>query len=1058
MTRKPLLLFLLIACKIISLHSQQISGGEIYYTQIDSFKYAITAHLYRKCNFNSLNSVRGYVYANSLKLNMNLKRISIENISDTCGNPCNKENSYSNPGHEKHTYVDTIDFKKSPYNTILQQNICTIHFGINENFRQEPLTTLDDHWFYIDAMVNLCHGGQFVKSPEFNIKPKFDINCNKPMIYNPGVVNFNNEDSLGFELSPIEFDKGKAISYSNNFSITIPATPFCPPNTGVINCRPLPNAKPPRGFYFDKNVCEIIYTPTKCDEVSALKFKINQYRYNNINKQYQLIGYVQREMVQSVYIDIKNEPPSFTVNSNQLNLCSDQETCIKVKASNSNNDSVYLNWNNTLTNSNVALTDSNTLQKEISICTTPQSFNNRTKKYYFALIATNKQCNSFISKGFVINALPTIKSKLTTQSIIGCNALALELKPINKDSIVPNQILEYKYLIKHLTTQQTTFSSSKPIDTFKFEQNGKYVIESKLYYKQSKCGIINFDTIELNGIFPISDGKKDSLVCKGDTIVLGDKHFDLSLAKVSWEFPIGNTVSDSSNVFKFVQNGKLNNIRMRYQNNQCNSYQDLTIYSDSNNFETNFKDTSICNDNTITLSLTNVFPKTSKTLWIINNTDSSFLTNYGPLKIDNDKHIKIQLLNNPKCIEEKNIWIIAKALPKFHFTDSLSCQNTPKSINPKYLNHTLPILSYSWVINQIPLANNNSDLTYLFNNSQTKVQLKISDSIGCSYSQTMNFKALPSPKISLVDSASCRSLTPFISAIDTSNSPLNYFWTVDGEALINNNKTLYYDFKNQQLITLKAVDTFGCSTEKSMTTALLSRPKFEIVAPQFCDGQTIQIKLNINNAKIIKSYQWYINNIKTNETLGILTGKFPDTTFITHTLKDSNQCIASQSIQIAPYKVNVSILGQLNYNYHDYVKLSTNQDFKSYLWNNGVQTKNNEFWAKLLGPPGQYTINLKVKDSNACEGIHFVMVNTNQFTNLQGLTTTPLQIFPNPSNALFTIKSTISGQVEIYNIDGKLLLNSHIHEGENSLNLDTFSHGIYFLKFESKAFKLVLQK
>ncbi|MDP2175206.1 MAG: T9SS type A sorting domain-containing protein [Bacteroidota bacterium] len=1039
------------------LSAQRIIAGEIFYEQIDSFKYIVTAHLYRKCEGSSLGNINAFIYTDSLKINMNFQRVSIINISDTCGNPCNIQNNMSNPGIEKHTYVDTINLKSSSYKIILQKNICNIYFGINQPFREGNLNTLEDNWFYLDAMVNICHGGKFVKSPEFNIKPKSNIICNQPMTYNPGVVNFDNEDSLGFELRPIEYDKGKFISYTSNFSLEFPVTPYCPPNPGVINCRPLPNAKPPRGFYFDKDVCEITYTPTKCDEVSIIKFKINQYRYDNVNKKHELIGYVQREMVQKVYIDNNTEYPGYTVNSNKFNLCSDQEACIKINASNSNKDSVYLNWNNTIKEANVKLTDSNTLQKEISICTTPQSLNNRTRKYYFALIASNKQCNSFISKGFVINALPTIKSKLTTQVIIGCNALALELKPINQDSIIPNQNLEYKLQIKHLANQQTAFNSSKPTDTFKFEQNGKYVIESKLYYKPSNCGITNFDTIELIGIFPMIDGVKDSLVCKGDTIVLGDKLFDLSLAKVSWEFPIGNKVLDSSNVFAFIQNGNRNNIRMRYQNNQCNSFQDLTIYSDSNNFETNFKDTGICNDNTIPLKLVNVFPK-AKILWIINNTDSTYVTNYGNLKIDNDKHIKIQLINNPKCIEEKNILIVSKALPMFHFTDSFSCQNTPKTIQPFYSNHSLSIQSYSWMINQMPLGNNNSELTYLFNNLQTKVQLKISDSIGCSYSQTMNFKTQPLPLISFIDSSSCRSLTPFITVIDSFNSPLNYFWTIDGDTLNHHSKTLYYDFKNQQLITLKAVDSFGCSSEKSMTTSLLSRPNFEIVAPKFCDGQTIQIKLNINNSNPIQSYEWYVNNIKTNDTSGTLSGKFSDTTFITHTLKDNNHCIASQSIQIAPYKVNVSIIGDTNYNYHEYVKLSANQDFKTYFWNNGIKAKNNEFWAKSLGPPRLYTITLKVKDSNACEGNHFLIINTNQFSNLQAITNTPLQIFPNPSNALFTIKTSISGQVEIYNIDGKLLLNTHIHEGEISLNLETFSEGIYFLKFEGKAYKLVLQR
>jgi hypothetical protein len=128
------------------------------------------------------------------------------------------------------------------------------------------------------------------------------------------------------------------------------------------------------------------------------------------------------------------------------------------------------------------------------------------------------------------------------------------------------------------------------------------------------------------------------------------------------------------------------------------------------------------------------------------------------------------------------------------------------------------------------------------------------------------------------------------------------------------------------------------------------------------------------------------------------------------------------------------------------------------LWNNNTTSKNNEFWAKSLGPPGQYPIKLTVKDSNACEATHTAVINTDKFTSTTNKTMHSLQLYPNPSEGLFTIETSVAGPVEIHNINGKLLLNSHIQVGENSLNLETFSNGIYFLKFEGKAYKLVLQR
>jgi hypothetical protein len=1053
MTRKPLILLILIACRVTSIFSQQISGGEIYYSQIDSFKYAITAHLYRKCNFNSLNSVRGYVYANSLKLNLNLKRISIENISDTCGNPCNKENGFSNLGHEKHTFVDTIDFTKSPYNSVLQQNICTVNFGINENFREGPLTTMDNHWFYLDAMVNLCHNGKFLKSPEFNIKPKFTLPCNQPLIYNPGVVNFDTDDSLGFELSPVEYDKGKPISYTNNFNINIPATPYCPPNPGVINCRPIPNAKPSRGFFFDNNLCEIIYTPTKCDEVSVIKFKINQYRYNPLNKQYVLVGYVHREMVQSVYFSLNTENPYFSVNTYKYNSCSDQNICIKIKASNPNNDTVFLNWNQTIEGANVKLLDSNAIQKELEICTNTNSFGNRIRNSYFTVTASNKKCNSSVSKGFMISTLPSIKSKIKTEPIIGCNALSLNLEPDENDSNLYKQPLSYSYKIKHLPSQQIAFSSNKQKDTFRFLQNGTYVIESKILLKPYNCGKTNYDTVVLDGIFALDESHSDILVCKGDSVILGDPNFDLNKAKISWEFPIGNLALDSSNTFKYTQNGNRNKIRMRFQNKWCNSFQDITVYSDSNNFTINYNDTGICSGNLINLKLVNVFPKTINTLWIINNKDSFYRVDLGDLKINNDQQIKVQLINNPKCIEEKSIFISARSLPHFQFTDSISCQNKPSLIQVKITNYSVPIKSFNWSIDQNPIGNKDSILNYIFKNSNTKIDLKITDSLNCSFNESVYYKAFPPPKFAFVDSVVCQNLTPTISVIDTSISVLNYLWTVDGINLDNNKKTLTYDFYDKQQVSLKAIDTLGCSTEKSMTISMLNRPEFDLLTHPYCKEQNAQINLNYKSKTPIIKHEWFINGIKTTQTTNSLFGKFIDTTNITHYLTDSNNCIASRTIQIAPYQANVQITGLLDYNYHDYVKLSANDDFNSYLWNNNTTSKNNEFWAKSLGPPGQYAIKLTVKDSNACEATHTAVINTDKFTAITNKTMHSLQIYPNPSDGLFTVETDNNGVLEIYSTSGQLIMSQTIQSGKTMLNIKHLQNGVYALKWKDKVYK-----
>ena len=44
------------------------------------------------------------------------------------------------------------------------------------------------------------------------------------------------------------------------------------------------NAKPPRGFYFDKETGDIIFTPTKCDEVGVIVIQVTEWRKDSTKK------------------------------------------------------------------------------------------------------------------------------------------------------------------------------------------------------------------------------------------------------------------------------------------------------------------------------------------------------------------------------------------------------------------------------------------------------------------------------------------------------------------------------------------------------------------------------------------------------------------------------------------------------------------------------------------------------------------------------------------------------------------------------------------------------
>ena len=69
---------------------------------------------------------------------------------------------------------------------------------------------------------------------------------------------------------------------------------------------------------------------------------------------------------------------------------------------------------------------------------------------------------------------------------------------------------------------------------------------------------------------------------------------------------------------------------------------------------------------------------------------------------------------------------------------------------------------------------------------------------------------------------------------------------------------------------------------------------------------------------------------------------------------------------------------------------------------------------------------------------------------LNSFTDENLKIFPNPSNGIFTIKTTITNySYKIYNLIGQTIKSGFINNGENSIDIRNSNDGIYFLMVES---------
>ena len=129
----------------------------------------------------------------------------------------------------------------------------------------------------------------------------------------------------------------------------------------------------------------------------------------------------------------------------------------------------------------------------------------------------------------------------------------------------------------------------------------------------------------------------------------------------------------------------------------------------------------------------------------------------------------------------------------------------------------------------------------------------------------------------------------------------------------------------------------------------------------------------------------------------------------------------------------------------------------------------------ILGPGGSCTINSAtgiVTGSVASLGIYVIAVKCEEYRNgvkigevirdsevpagpCSLLSTDEvdfnelINVYPNPSNGIFTVETPVNTSMDVFNVNGKLVYSSTFNEVKNRVELNNFSSGIYTVRFTS---------
>jgi hypothetical protein len=148
-----------------------------------------------------------------------------------------------------------------------------------------------------------------------------------------------------------------------------------------------------------------------------------------------------------------------------------------------------------------------------------------------------------------------------------------------------------------------------------------------------------------------------------------------------------------------------------------------------------------------------------------------------------------------------------------------------------------------------------------------------------------------------------------------------------------------------------------------------------------------------------------------------------------------------------------SILGDTLYNLDDTVNLSVSDKFLSYLWSNGSKAQSTVFKAKELGVIGPVKMSCEVMDSNFCVHSKEKVITIEDYSSVKKNSTLNYSIFPNPAQSKLFILSSRDQFFIIYDVFGRIVLESKLQVGLNEHNISHLISGVYYVKMDGHVLK-----
>lgn len=510
---KKLLLLCFCATGIIATSlASHMAGTTLTWKQTGTTTYRFTLKIYRDCRGDS---VRGYsdsltwFAGNSGSMGaasgrVRLTRTGIRDVTPICSSAksgCSPANQRgSGEGIEEHTLIADVDLSKGAFASAgFISKYCELSFYYVKSARNGAITTgpAGDDFFTI-CTLNLCNLARCSNaknsSVDFSNIPIIRASCNNQVVFTAGTMDTADFDSIGYSLvSPLKAYNTN-VSFSSPYDYKHPVTPYCVPSG--VGCTPNPKANPPRGFYFDTTNGDIIFTPTKCDEVAVFAMQVEEFRTDTLGDRVKLSTARYEIECEIKSADYNNAP---TVEGPVTNkVCEGDKICFSIYGKDqifapnqTVADTVQMTWNSGIPGATFKIKNPNDREKEAEFCWQTRLGQGSDIAYAFTVTATDGHCPSPAKaiRGFKVKVNPRASM---TRSYRCLDSGKLVLKAYIPASF--KGVASFKWSVRDSLGNNESFFSSKQNDTVTLNYFGTHVIVC-IINNSDNCPTIYRDTV-----------------------------------------------------------------------------------------------------------------------------------------------------------------------------------------------------------------------------------------------------------------------------------------------------------------------------------------------------------------------------------------------------------------------------------------------------------------------------------------------------------------------------------------------------------------------------------